>query len=644
MQFTFIAGSWFALSLALIVLLYLLKRRYTDTEVSSHMLWRRALRDQEANRPWQRLQRQLLLWLQLLAALLLVIALMQPFVWKAKRAGDHVIFVLDASASMHAAAGGSTRLEQAKEQIAQYAKNEASRSYYSLVVMRDQPELVLRKQSCLAGLQAALSAIQPHFGTTEYKETLSLASSLMKEEKEAELRIYTDLQWTESAKGISFPAPFVVPNNWEDERISNAGIVQFGVNEGTNQRQKRAAATLKNWSDQAVSFEAAIFVEASAAEVRSINLKAGEQRTVYFDGLPEGEYYKLSLELSDGLSEDQVSYAFPRESGRKQAALLGKGNLFLEKALAVADIDVLKVQPAADGSFPVPPEKAPDLLILDGVEPAALKNTAWQKLLISKPLWQFTATGEPAQAGQNSESNPSVQSASPPFIWQDHPVTRFMSFQNIYIAAAKKLPEPDWGKAIVEAGQLPLLFAGSERGVPRLLFAFQLQQTDLPLRAEFPVLIRNSSEWLLRQQGGNLGKALAGEKKELPLSPETVKAHWLPVNMGGPSISAEMAGSTVAPVQTIPSQPGLYRLVELNQKGETIQSRLLFAAMDMRESDLNSRIDPELKVNSAADLQDEKEPAKPANLAMTSFVPLVLALLVGVLLLEWEVYRRGHSV
>lgn len=70
---------WFGLTLPAIVLMYMFKRKYVDMAVPSHLLWDRVLRNLEANRPWQKLQNRLLLWLQLLVAALLVFALMQPF-------------------------------------------------------------------------------------------------------------------------------------------------------------------------------------------------------------------------------------------------------------------------------------------------------------------------------------------------------------------------------------------------------------------------------------------------------------------------------------------------------------------------------------------------------------------------------------
>ena len=60
----FLAPAGFALGLLLpvIVALYLLKLRRTEHEVSSIYLWRRMVRDVEANAPWQKLRPNLLLF------------------------------------------------------------------------------------------------------------------------------------------------------------------------------------------------------------------------------------------------------------------------------------------------------------------------------------------------------------------------------------------------------------------------------------------------------------------------------------------------------------------------------------------------------------------------------------------------------
>src|SRR5258706_11518542 len=105
----------------LIVLMYILKLRRKDVVVSSTFLWRQVIRDVQANAPFQKLRKNLLLFLQLLAALLLVLAVTRPF-WRGKGVGGRsVVIVVDTSASMGATDVKPSRLEAAKREALEIA-------------------------------------------------------------------------------------------------------------------------------------------------------------------------------------------------------------------------------------------------------------------------------------------------------------------------------------------------------------------------------------------------------------------------------------------------------------------------------------------------------------------------------------------
>src|SRR5712671_771523 len=95
-----IALSLFALSVPL-VLLYFLKVRRRERTVSSLLLWSTSLRDREASAFFQRLHRDPLL-LQLLALLMLALALARPVATVMGQGARKVVVVLDTSASMKA--------------------------------------------------------------------------------------------------------------------------------------------------------------------------------------------------------------------------------------------------------------------------------------------------------------------------------------------------------------------------------------------------------------------------------------------------------------------------------------------------------------------------------------------------------------
>src|SRR5205814_7209228 len=100
-----------------LLILYFLKLRRREMSVSSTLLWKKAVQDLQVNAPFQRLRRNLLLFLQLLLLLLLLLALSRPVTNYKPGAGTTTVILIDRSASMGASdpdLKGKTRLDEAK--------------------------------------------------------------------------------------------------------------------------------------------------------------------------------------------------------------------------------------------------------------------------------------------------------------------------------------------------------------------------------------------------------------------------------------------------------------------------------------------------------------------------------------------------
>ena len=108
-----LALAWGALA-GLVLLFYILRPRSMRVEVPSIFLWRDLVQREQALTLWQRLRRNLLLLLQLLAILLLALVLARPERTAETIPQRHIVHVIDASASMSVASGDTTRLEAAK--------------------------------------------------------------------------------------------------------------------------------------------------------------------------------------------------------------------------------------------------------------------------------------------------------------------------------------------------------------------------------------------------------------------------------------------------------------------------------------------------------------------------------------------------
>ncbi|MDF2959694.1 MAG: aerotolerance regulator [Paenibacillus sp.] len=699
MQFQSLLSLWFGLTLPAIVLMYILKRKYMDTVVPSHLLWNRVLRNLEANSPWQKLRNNLLLLLQLLIAALLVLALMQPFVWSSGGAKNHVVIVLDRSFSMETLTAAKdqegqpiSRLEQAKRDIIQFVKKDASGSALTLLAMGGQPDVLLSREMKEDAIQEALAEITPFYGKTAYKETMSLAAALTQEDTDSEIRVFTDSQWTETPAGLSFNVPVKVMLAAQENSAENVRVIQFGVKQtgtggtaaasspgstNTAGELTNAVAMLKNEGSSKQEFEIELYSGGSLAETRREALQPGEQKTVYIDKLKPADYYKLVLNTKDALAADNQAFAFLPGGRTKKVLLVTEGNVFLEKALQLSHAEVTKLQTGGVSGPLTVPGSTVDLVVLDSVKAEAVSGTAWQELLEQKPVWYIRT---PAQTAE-------VNAPAAEYHITDHPVTQYIRLQDTHIAKLQQTEAVPWGKPVITLGPHPLVYAGLDKGQPRLLFTFDLHQSDLPLRSEFPVLVQNAVEWLGSRQAVSLGRAVAGERIDIPLSGKTASAEWQPLDIAGkplPVIAAEKAENAVTSSQTVPNRPGLYQFVEHAAAGTTGSSSGSISSDSAdRRTYLEVTADPKETAaapqkelvfthkpgtaanagtqtangSAGADGPSSQQPMpNPASNAaanaadaasgqsLYSLTPWIALLVTVLMLVEWGVYRRGTSI
>src|SRR5271169_7175453 len=92
----------FALTIPVVVVFYLLKRKRVVRLVSSTLLWQKYLAETQASAPFQKLRKNWLLILQIILLALVVFALSRPYFATKARPSQLRVVILDASASMQA--------------------------------------------------------------------------------------------------------------------------------------------------------------------------------------------------------------------------------------------------------------------------------------------------------------------------------------------------------------------------------------------------------------------------------------------------------------------------------------------------------------------------------------------------------------
>jgi len=655
MGFLSAASAWFALALPAIAAMYILKRTYENTEISSHLLWRRVLQEQEANRPWQRLRSRWLLLLQLLATLLLVLALMGPYMKGASHASGDAVLLIDRSASMTARSaenGGVTRFELALRQAERWIDEQAGNRAITIVAAGALPEVLVAKESNKAELKRQLGTIVPFYGKSDNAAALSLSDSLLQGSAEGSIVLFTDGHWTDAAEGnkLGLQAALDLHPIDDEKPVSNWAIIYFGIaSDPSGAGDNTATITVRNDSASEGTIAVEIYAAADGGELQlageaSVNAAAGEWQSADVGGLPDARYYKALIRGGDDeVTADNAMYAFPSVPRTTTALLVSEGNLFLEKALLLAGVKPVKISP--DGAPPSAEQaESIDWIILDGSIDRLRNDKEWAKLLTAHPLWMI----DHPEAGDAAAAPAHTRVET-----KDHPVVSYITFADTFIGRFAKpaVEEVSWGEQVLTYGGIPAIYAGVSGGKPQLRFTFDLQNSDLPLRPEFPVLIVQASEWMSGGSRQELGSAEADQHIELALRSDTEQAVWETIELAGAGLPSEgTKGETrIADLSgsgqfAAPSVPGLYKLIERNKAGEATAERLLAVTANAAElSGLHAK--PE-QLNPAV-LQGEAGGDSAANndaaAGRQSLVIWAVLFMLLVMAAEWEVYRRGYT-
>ncbi|MGE5223921.1 MAG: vWA domain-containing protein, partial [Omnitrophica WOR_2 bacterium] len=159
-----------------ILILYMLKLRRREVPVSSSLLWSMVLRDRQANAPWQRIKRNLLLFLQLLILAALVLALARPAFSAPNIATGSLVILLDASASMNATDVLPSRFEAARSIARGLIDNLGTGSRMSLILVGRQPQVLASSEQDKSELHRALDSAAPTQGSADWQAAFALAA------------------------------------------------------------------------------------------------------------------------------------------------------------------------------------------------------------------------------------------------------------------------------------------------------------------------------------------------------------------------------------------------------------------------------------------------------------------------------------
>jgi hypothetical protein len=470
----------------LVIAMYLLKLRRDQAVVPSTLLWQRLVADVEANAPWQRLRRSLLLLLQLLLVLLLVFLAARPFVERPAGLAGDLVLVLDTSASMQATDVTPNRLEAAKAAAVDALKDLPAGGKVSVIAAGRTARVVANGTSDIGRVKQAIAGVQPTADIGNLADALRLASALAARSGDAEILVATDAALATPPSG-EVEAPIRVLQVGRDG--GNQAIVALAVRTAPSGLSHSAFISVANLGLTLVERQVQVFADGQLRDSRTLRLDPQRRTDVSIDDIDDPDRPASVIEVRllgpdgaatpapDALAVDDRAWAIVPPTQPRQVLLAGEPDPYLETALSYLPDTELYFRDGDDWSTLTGLDEF-ELVIFNRFLPPTLP--AKPTLAIAPP--RTTALGTVT----GSLTNPGLGTTDP-----SDPILRYVDLSTVHVAEAQRLELPAWARAVIPGTGSPLLYSGMLDGRPAAVLAFEPRRSDLPLQVAFPVLLAN---------------------------------------------------------------------------------------------------------------------------------------------------------
>ncbi len=605
-----------------IILLYMLRLRRREVVVSTTFLWQQIVQDTEANTPWQRLRRNLLLFLQLLILLLMVLALARPFMIVPAVSTGQIELLLDASASMNARdVNGGSRFEEAKRQALSIVDTLSAGDTMTIIRVADVPDVIAARTNDPLILRNAINNAQPSRAEADWVAALTLAAADAVDSSNFDLVIIGDggLGNASGLPGVPGTIRYL-PIGTSD---SNLAISALATRALPGQRPQ-LFGQITNYGAQDTEIIFDLRVDGDLFTAERYTIPAGSNLPIVSEALPDtfsvlqaGLTLPSDTTAQDYLAEDNSAWAVASGTGAGRALVLSEtSNRFLEQVLRS-----LATMQAFQGDVTRPLPATPyDLYIFDGWLPATLPEG--DLLIINPPRSTslFTLGAESTATG-----NPQVRRSDPRMAFVDFGDVSVLKFRPV---------TTNWGDALITVQGGPLLVAGEVDGRQVAILTFDLRESDLPLQITWPVLMANLLNWFTPQAAVNVPDGLrVGES--LPIRPPFEATEVRITLPDGSQESLPVDRQTLVFADT--DQPGIYTAEIL--EGETVRQTASFAVNLFAPGESNITPQSAINLSGLAILAAERE-----EVGQQEFWPWVALLALLVLMIEWYVYWRRLQV
>ncbi len=600
-----------------ILFLHSLKPKGIKIGTTALFLWERVLRERPVGKRlgWL-LRKNLLLILQILIALILILALADPSFLRFGAAAGDTVAVIDMSASMKAAGRAGTRFEEARKELLSLIDAMPFDRKMMVIGAGPLPRILSPFTADRKRLKNLARALQPTDGPGQVKETILLAHSFLKPASRDRVVVLSDGAF-DGAEELPWHSSHLRLVRVEGKN-ENVGITGFEFRRVPNSaRDYEIMIAVKNFTPHPLRVPLTLTIGEKRWTEETLALAPQESRVAIYPyrGVL-GKRATASLGIEDDFPTDNRAFLTLAESLPLRLLYVGKGNPYLEPLFrSFSDIQVSRLDHVASDFFSSRRDDF-DVTVFDGVLPPPLVQGNF--ILINT-----VAEGLPLQAAGKTQNPRPVPLAAA------HPLIEGVRLDELRIRESLHLIPTGGGVVLARSQEGPLLFAYETGRVKVLVFGFDLLASDLPFRVAFPLLLNNAFDWFQpRRAEFPAAKIQAGKPYFLHLRGAEDQVEVL-----SPSGRREILQATSNPLPfTDTLEAGFYSFKTGGREGE-------FAVNLLSESE--SQISPRVPAQGPLGEKGEKGERAESGLSLW---PFFLVAVFALLLLEGFLALRSGGV
>lgn len=485
MTFLYPLGLLGLLGIPVLIIIYIIKQKYTEQTVASTYLWILSEKFLKRRNPFSRITGMISLILQILAIVLISFALAHPMINMPGAAYEYC-FVLDGSGSMNMEQGESTRFEIAKDEIALQIEDAAPGSKYTLVVARENVAVVYER---VTNKEMALLLLEEQ--TCGYDaDTLDLAVSeaqkYFNENPGVKISMYTDTEHV------------------ANENISLVNVAADAENYGIDNVSYTFSGNKLNVIGDLISYsgenalEVYLYIDgAEEAAAGYVGVVSPGQPARFQLSCEAESFSSLRIELvaDDALSADNEVYVYDVKSDSAyNAVIISESSLFLELCMKSWGFSNYVVMTPTEFETELMGEiSGYGLYIFDCYSP--------EKLPTDGAVWLIAPTASTKDTGFSVQGT--IEMGGPGMLDKSDSTSTMattlldgIAGDSIYISSYVRCSLYRDFTTLYSYRNNPVVFVGTNAmGNREVVFAFDIHTSDLALLPDFVVLMKNCMEY-----------------------------------------------------------------------------------------------------------------------------------------------------